>query len=227
MVLDYNETKGGVDNPDKVTATYSCRRMTACWPLVIFFNITDVSAYNAFVIWSEINKDWNSGKFSRRRIFLEQLGYAVVKPHIERRRRLPRASTAAATFMKDIQMETHTPNSSSGSNCRQETGRVPGLSQQKWLQDQQHMREMQEIHLKEHARTLCTSCAHQCRQCLGCALWWPKGRIICSSYSVYAVRILPNSLWWRIHVHIQSTYSSIEQSLTQCSNLLFIMFSCK
>lgn len=27
-----------------------------CWPLVIFFNITDVSAYNAFVIWSELKE---------------------------------------------------------------------------------------------------------------------------------------------------------------------------
>ncbi|CAK6965203.1 piggyBac transposable element-derived protein 4-like%2C partial [Scomber scombrus] len=41
MVLDYNETVAGVDNLDKVTATYSCRRMTACWPLVIFFHIID------------------------------------------------------------------------------------------------------------------------------------------------------------------------------------------
>ena len=34
MVLDY-KTKGGVDNLDEVIATYSCRRMTARWPLVI------------------------------------------------------------------------------------------------------------------------------------------------------------------------------------------------
>lgn len=30
MILDYNATKGGVDNLDKVTATYSCQRKTAC-----------------------------------------------------------------------------------------------------------------------------------------------------------------------------------------------------
>ncbi|KAK0141262.1 hypothetical protein N1851_021704 [Merluccius polli] len=64
MVLEYNKTKGGVDNLVKVTATYSCRHMAARWPLIIFFYIIDVSAYNAFVIWSEINKDWNSGKLS-------------------------------------------------------------------------------------------------------------------------------------------------------------------
>ncbi|KAL7839393.1 hypothetical protein SRHO_G00260510 [Serrasalmus rhombeus] len=68
IVLDYNETKGGVDNLYQVTATYSCQHMTARWPLVIFFHIIDVSAYNAFVIWCEINKDWNRGKLSRRRL---------------------------------------------------------------------------------------------------------------------------------------------------------------
>ncbi|KAI7805227.1 putative piggyBac transposable element-derived protein 4-like [Triplophysa rosa] len=69
IILDYNATKGGVDNLDKVTATYSCQRMTACWPLVIFHNIIDASAYNAFL----------DGKLNRRRIFLEQLGQALIQ----------------------------------------------------------------------------------------------------------------------------------------------------
>ena len=48
IILDYNCNKGGVDKLDKVIGTYSCRRMTACWPLVIFHNIIDVSSYNAY-----------------------------------------------------------------------------------------------------------------------------------------------------------------------------------
>ncbi|KAK2893297.1 hypothetical protein Q8A73_015781 [Channa argus] len=59
MILDCNSTKGGVDNIDKVTATYSCQRKTAHWPLVIFYNIVDVSAYNAYVLWTGINQQWN------------------------------------------------------------------------------------------------------------------------------------------------------------------------
>ncbi|KAE8277713.1 hypothetical protein D5F01_LYC24274 [Larimichthys crocea] len=55
VILDYNSNKGGVDNLDKVVATYSCRRMTARWPLAVFHNILDVSSYNAFVIWRELN----------------------------------------------------------------------------------------------------------------------------------------------------------------------------
>ncbi|KAL7830715.1 hypothetical protein SRHO_G00318420 [Serrasalmus rhombeus] len=67
IILDYNCNKGGVDNLDKVIGTYSYRRMTARWPLVIFYNIIDVSSYNAFVIWQEINPTWMSGKKNKRR----------------------------------------------------------------------------------------------------------------------------------------------------------------
>ncbi|XP_014823495.1 PREDICTED: piggyBac transposable element-derived protein 4-like, partial [Poecilia mexicana] len=72
IILEYNHNKGGVDNLDNVIGTYSCRRMTAHWPLAIFHNIIDVSSYNAFVIWREINPTWMSRKH-KRRVFLEQL----------------------------------------------------------------------------------------------------------------------------------------------------------
>ncbi|XP_045548092.1 piggyBac transposable element-derived protein 4-like, partial [Salmo salar] len=55
IILDYNN-KGGVDNLDKMIGTYSCRKMTAHWLLVIFHNIIDVSSYNAFVIWNKITE---------------------------------------------------------------------------------------------------------------------------------------------------------------------------
>lgn len=34
VVLDYHRNKGGIDNVTKLVGTYSCRRMTARWPLV-------------------------------------------------------------------------------------------------------------------------------------------------------------------------------------------------
>ena len=39
--MDYNATKGGVDNLDKLVSAYSCKRRTLRWPLVIFFDILD------------------------------------------------------------------------------------------------------------------------------------------------------------------------------------------
>lgn len=100
MILDYNATKGGVDNLDKVTATYSCQRKTARWPLVVFYNIVDVSAYNAYVLWIEINQQWNASKLYRRRLFLEELGKALVTPKIQNRARPARAPAAAAVITK-------------------------------------------------------------------------------------------------------------------------------
>ncbi|XP_068451616.1 piggyBac transposable element-derived protein 4-like [Clinocottus analis] len=98
VVLDYNRNKGGVDNLDKVTATYSCRRMTARWPLVVFHNVLDVSAYNAFVVWRELNPGWLPGKRNKRRVFLERLGRALVAPFMERRERRPRTEASAAVL---------------------------------------------------------------------------------------------------------------------------------
>jgi hypothetical protein len=45
---------------------------------VIFFNILDISAYNAFVVWMVLSPDWNRGKLQRRQLFLEELSKALV-----------------------------------------------------------------------------------------------------------------------------------------------------
>lgn len=82
IIMDYNATKGGVDNMDKLVTAYSCKRRTLRWPLVIFFDILDISAYNAFVIWRALNPERNRGKLQRRRLFLEELGKALVRPQI-------------------------------------------------------------------------------------------------------------------------------------------------
>lgn len=98
-ILYYNRTKGGVDNLDKFTGTYSCKRMTARWPMVVFFNIIDVSAYNAFVVW------WikaGNGKCYKRQLFLEELRKAMVTPLIQRRQHLPRTPSAAA-LVRDVE----------------------------------------------------------------------------------------------------------------------------
>ena len=105
IILEYNQTKGGVDNLDKVTGTYTCQRRTARWRMVVFHNILDVSAYNAFVLWMAINPGWNAQKTLKRRLFLEELGRALTTPHIERRTRIPRAP-ASADLMREVQAQS-------------------------------------------------------------------------------------------------------------------------
>ncbi|KAK2905656.1 hypothetical protein Q8A73_009599 [Channa argus] len=100
MILDYNSNKGVVDNLDKVTVTCSCKRKTARWSLVIFDNIVDVSAHNAYVLWTEINQQWNAGKLYRRRLVLEELGKSHVSPKIQKRARPARSPAAAPVIEK-------------------------------------------------------------------------------------------------------------------------------
>ena len=100
IILHYNATKGGVDNLDKLVGTYSCRRKTGRWPLAVFHNVLDVSAYNAFVLWRELRPEWMRGKLNKRRAFLERLGEELVTPLVERRRRLPRTDASAALVKK-------------------------------------------------------------------------------------------------------------------------------
>nr|XP_023697146.1 piggyBac transposable element-derived protein 4-like [Paramormyrops kingsleyae] len=104
IIMDYNATKGGVDNLDKLVTTYSCKRKTLRWPLVIFFDMLDISAYNAFVIWMSLSPEWNRGKLQKRRLFLEELGKTLVRPQIGRRRHLPRTPVSAA-IVRRIQEE--------------------------------------------------------------------------------------------------------------------------
>ena len=84
----------------QVTSVYSCKRMTARWPLVVFYNILDVSAYNSFVLWREIIPSWHQGKSHRRRLFLEELGRELVTPLINRRDVLPRTPASASLVME-------------------------------------------------------------------------------------------------------------------------------
>ena len=107
IILDYNKNKGGVDNLDKLSATNTCQRMTRRWPMVVFYNILDVSAYNAFVLWTHIHQGWNSNQKSKRRMFLEEIGRSLVKVHIGER--VPR-DPAAAALLRRLQSSPSTPS---------------------------------------------------------------------------------------------------------------------
>lgn len=64
MILDYNATKGGVDNADKVIREYLCSRKTTRWPYSLFMNMVDICASNAFILFIEKNPDWHKKNYS-------------------------------------------------------------------------------------------------------------------------------------------------------------------
>lgn len=96
IILDYNSTKGAVDTLDQLVATYTCKRKTNRWPMVLFYNMLDITAYSAFVLWREINPGWKRNNLHKRRLFIEELGKLLVTPYISSRANKPRTEQAAA-----------------------------------------------------------------------------------------------------------------------------------
>ncbi|XDV54752.1 hypothetical protein PO909_022975 [Leuciscus waleckii] len=113
IILDYNKTKGGVDTLDQLVGTYTCRRKTNGWPMVIFFNMLDVSACNSFVLWTEMDPTWNKQKCFKRRLFLEELGEALVTPFMIRRQGIPR-TPASQNMIKEAQAFSQVNEASPG-----------------------------------------------------------------------------------------------------------------
>lgn len=67
IILDYNNTKGGVDLMDQLIGRTTCRRKVNRWPMACFFNLIDISALNAFIIYTYNYPDWNESKAKYRR----------------------------------------------------------------------------------------------------------------------------------------------------------------
>jgi hypothetical protein len=59
VILEYNRTKGAVDTLDKMVKEYSCNRTTKRWPLVLFMNMVDIAAINAFILSEIKNPSYN------------------------------------------------------------------------------------------------------------------------------------------------------------------------
>ncbi|KAJ8966834.1 hypothetical protein NQ314_003277 [Rhamnusium bicolor] len=81
MIIDYNNTKAGVDALDQLCAN---SRRTRRWPMVIFYAILNITGVIALIIL-QCNTDIDSVDDKTRRNLLQDLGIALVKPHIERR----------------------------------------------------------------------------------------------------------------------------------------------
>ena len=75
IILFYNKTKDGVDTLNRMVRSYFTKRTTRSWPLVLFYNMIDVSAINALIIWqSGINHENGNMCMRQKRKFLISLG---------------------------------------------------------------------------------------------------------------------------------------------------------
>ncbi|XP_026150656.1 M-phase phosphoprotein 8 isoform X3 [Mastacembelus armatus] len=124
MMLDYNRCKGGVDTMDKMISTYSCRRKTKRWPLALFFNMLDISAFNAYIVWTAIHPGWHQRTSHRRRLFLHELGKKLITPHMTRRQHLPQTPGAASLVLEAQAGSDNPPTHSANPTSTLPTNRV-------------------------------------------------------------------------------------------------------
>lgn len=59
---------------DQMLRCYSVKRMTRRWPMVIFYNMIDVSALNGYIIWVSLHPTDFTRKANKRRQYLIRLG---------------------------------------------------------------------------------------------------------------------------------------------------------
>jgi len=83
IVHFYNKTKSGVDIMDKLLGEYSTHRKKNRWPLALFYNILDVAALAAYLIYKANNEMIK--KNDARSTFLRQLGEQLCLPIIQDR----------------------------------------------------------------------------------------------------------------------------------------------
>ncbi|KAF2887332.1 hypothetical protein ILUMI_18841 [Ignelater luminosus] len=72
----YSDTKYGVDVPDQMARKYTVNASSRRWPVHIFYNILDLAAINAYILYKEI-----TGKKIKRRNFLLQLAEQLAEEY--------------------------------------------------------------------------------------------------------------------------------------------------
>lgn len=102
IILEYNKTKGGVDLMDQKVGTYTCKRQTKRWPMVLFYNIVDIAALNAFIVFKKEHPDYQKGVPHARRLFLKELARELVISHMKKRSENPNIQRSVLDCMKSF-----------------------------------------------------------------------------------------------------------------------------
>lgn len=122
--------------------------------MCLFYHMIDVPCYNAFVLFTSVDLSWSSNKSFRRRLFLEQVGRALIAPAMANRSRLPRGPHAAGLVLQ-VQRQA----------CGQEDKPQPGPSRKR--------RQYALCPQRRKVWKQCTKCGanvcqvHLCASCLG------------------------------------------------------------
>ena len=100
-VIEYNQTKSGVDIADKRIRGLSCKRKCHRWPYSIFSNMVDIAGNNACIIFNERHPANDVRRQDQHYNFLKSAAYQLVSAHIQHRIQNDKhLSTSAKEAMK-------------------------------------------------------------------------------------------------------------------------------
>lgn len=89
-----------MDIIDQCVETYTVRRISRRWPLIVFYNMIDIAAINSMTRWLSQYPEWNQRKSNIRRILLSQLSTALTVPQNQLRsqesRLMPKVETCSS-----------------------------------------------------------------------------------------------------------------------------------
>uniref|UniRef100_A0AAQ4RU08 PiggyBac transposable element-derived protein domain-containing protein n=1 Tax=Gasterosteus aculeatus aculeatus TaxID=481459 RepID=A0AAQ4RU08_GASAC len=66
VITYYNKTKGGVDTTDQMVGTYTSKRKTQRWPMVLWYNIIDIATLNAYTFFTAQHPEFNTTALPQR-----------------------------------------------------------------------------------------------------------------------------------------------------------------
>lgn len=114
-IHDYDEQKVDGDLFDKALRSYTCKRKSNRWPMLLFYNMIDVAALAALRLYELSHPLWNVNKRDKRRIFLKELAHDLAKNQLETRCKKPlKYSTKTAMdligFKPNVALKRKLPN---------------------------------------------------------------------------------------------------------------------
>lgn len=92
-----------MDTLNQLLNTYTGKRKTNSRSMIVFYNMLNTSAYNAFVLWTTIHRTSNDKALIKRRLILEEVEKFLIFQQIKARQRLPRSDRDSITMVKRIQ----------------------------------------------------------------------------------------------------------------------------
>ncbi|KAK7915662.1 hypothetical protein WMY93_011423 [Mugilogobius chulae] len=105
-VVYYNRTKVGVDVLDQMLRMYSVKAATRRWPVAVFYNILDMAAVNAWILY----KKCMGSKISRRD-FIFELANALRANHMSAKERPAVPVPVSVAFEQGADLERRRPMS--------------------------------------------------------------------------------------------------------------------